>query len=399
MKILIINQHSKNHGDEAAGLALIRKLYKEGYTNISVSYNMDFPCNDRCKLKYKDIKHITPIRLNRFNYKALVLFNKYPYFLTWILCMCSNELRKEYYHIKNSDIIISASGGVNLGLYHDERYLWKLLITKRLKKKYAIYSPSIGPFGDDKNYLLRVKEVLSSASFLSLRDQKSYLYAEQLHVPFIKSIDTAFLEEHSATKLPEELNPFMFNKFVIIVPNQLYNWHPSFRDIFNIEKIDTFYIQLISIFNNRGFRVVLLPQLYEQGDKNDEIYFKKLKGTNENVTVISTQYSSDIQQKIFEKADFVIGARYHSIIFAINSNTPFCCLSYEHKMSDMLELLDLKEFSIEIKNAFEDNETAYLKILEMFDKKDFLSEKLLTSTPKARKIASDCFTLLCENIL
>ena len=39
MKILIINQHSMNHGDEAAGKALIRTLYDRGFQDIAVSYN------------------------------------------------------------------------------------------------------------------------------------------------------------------------------------------------------------------------------------------------------------------------------------------------------------------------------------------------------------------------
>ena len=42
MKILIINQHTQNHGDEAACLALVRRLLAAGYSDITVSYNT--PC-------------------------------------------------------------------------------------------------------------------------------------------------------------------------------------------------------------------------------------------------------------------------------------------------------------------------------------------------------------------
>src|ERR1035437_8871538 len=216
MKILIINQHSKNHGDEAAGLALIRNLYKKGYTNITVSYNMEIPWNERCELKYKEITNLRPIKFNRFSYRAILLFNRFPCIITRIICLVFSDLRKEYIQIKNSDFIISAPGGVNLGLYHDPRYLWRLLVTKRLRKKYAIYSPSIGPFWEnDKKYLNRSKEVLKGASFLSLRDQKSYEYAERLKVHFVKSIDTAFLENHYDIQLPEQLNSLINRKYVI----------------------------------------------------------------------------------------------------------------------------------------------------------------------------------------
>lgn len=400
MKILIINQHSKNHGDEAAGLALIRNIYKKGYTNISVSYNMGYPWNEKCELKHKDIKHLVPIKFNRFSYRSLLIFNNFPCFLTKIFCLVFKELRKEYNQIKHSDLIISASGGVNLGLYRDSRYLWRLLIAKKIKKKYVIYSPSIGPFFEnDKKYFKQAKAVLKGAAFLSLRDKKSYEYAEQFKVPFVKSIDTAFLENHNDIQLPEQLNLLVNNKYVIIVPNQLYNWHPSFKGILSAEKIDVFYTRLISIFNNIGRKVVLLPQLYEQGDKNDEDYFLKLKDNNKNVIVISTQYSSDLQQKIIEKAEFVVGARYHTIIFAINNNTPFCCLSYEHKMSDMLDLLDLKSYSLDIKHAFEHPETTLEKIMGMYDKKVYYKKKLANAKLMARKIASDCFKKFCDDVL
>lgn len=399
MRILIINQHSANHGDESACMALLRSLDKKGYNDVTISYNMSHNMSEKCKFRYKEVRNLSPIKFNYFSYKAINLYYKYSNVLTRLICLFDKELRKEYFAIRNADLIINAPGGANLGLYKDQRYLWRLLIAKRLKKKYAIYSTSIGPFDkNDKKYISRAREVLKGAFFLSLRDQKSYEYAEKFMVPYVKSIDTAFLETQSDIQLPDELNSLIPEKYLIIVPNQLYNWHPSFKGIISNEEIDAFYSKLIDRFSSTGQYVVLLPQLFEQGDKNDEDYFIKLKDNKKNVIVISTQYSSDIQQKIIEKADFIIGARYHTIIFAINNNTPFYCLSYEHKMSDMLKLLGLEEYSFEIKNAFEQPEICIETIMEIFNKRNTIQDKIDLAKVKAKKLASGCFEKFCAYI-
>lgn len=49
----------------------------------------------------------------------------------------------------------------------------------------------------------------------------------------------------------------------------------------------------------------------------DEDYFNRLKAENEKVIVIPTYYDSDIQQAIIKRAQFVVGARYHTIVFLL----------------------------------------------------------------------------------
>lgn len=51
---------------------------------------------------------------------------------------------------------------------------------------------------------------------------------------------------------------------------------------------------------------------------------------------------------MIRNARFVVGVRYHSIIFAINTSAPFLCLSYEDKMKFTLERPDRPELSIEL---------------------------------------------------
>ena len=86
--------------------------------------------------------------------------------------------------------------------------------------------------------------------------------------------------------------------------------------------------------------------------RNDYDYFDKIFSGEKNVFVIADSYSSDIQQSIINKSEFVIGARYHSIVFAINNNKPFISLCYEHKMEGLLRILGDTSSMVKIDSAF-----------------------------------------------
>ena len=66
------------------------------------------------------------------------------------------------------------------------------------------------------------------------------------------------------------------------------------------------------------------------------------------ITVIEDIYSSDIQQAIIARSQFVIGVRYHSVVFAINNTVPFIALSYEHKIAGLLETLGKQDCMVDI---------------------------------------------------
>lgn len=141
MKILIINQHSHNHGDEAAGKALIRSLYEEGFRDIAVSYNLA-KTDPESMFHYKTVRQISSVIRDRGSWRLAKWAMKYPHSIYRFL----PRYRKDYWEIRKADYVISAPGGINMGLYRDYGYVWRLSEAVRLGKKVAIYSPSIGPF-------------------------------------------------------------------------------------------------------------------------------------------------------------------------------------------------------------------------------------------------------------
>jgi colanic acid/amylovoran biosynthesis protein len=134
----------------------------------------------------------------------------------------------------------------------------------------------------------------------------------------------------------------------------------------------------------------MLPQTFanENKEDNDIIFFRKIaEKINDNRILLTADcYSSDIQQTLISKASFLVGARYHSIVFAINQNIPFISLSYEHKMTGLLQCLDLTEYEIDIQNIFKEKQN----ILNLFYTKIKTNIVKPNVQEKAQSIAYEC---------
>ncbi|MDH7446364.1 polysaccharide pyruvyl transferase family protein [Aquimarina sp. 2201CG14-23] len=355
-KILLINQHTCNHGDESAGMALIRKIKQNNVdVTIDILYNWYFKLSPEAHIgngmdDLKGINHYHyPIgKVDKLIIRLIILMP----FLSALFLLFSSTLKKQYQLIKSYDFIVSAPGGINLGPYQDWYYLWRLFMAKRMNKELAIYSISFGPLdGLPKIFQKRAIEVLKHAKFLSLRDDKSHGFADTLGLRYNKAIDTTYLVKKSV-EIPEVYNELKSKEYVVVVPNELYRWHTYFKTI-NKRDMDDLYISIIKhIINKEDLDVVLLPQMF--ADENDQNYMTRLSKevNSKRLTIIDDHYNSDLQQEIIANSQFVIGARYHTIVFSINNNIPFYALSYEHKIENMLSILELKDFNLDLLSYF-----------------------------------------------
>lgn len=401
MKVLLINQHTSNHGDEAAGKALLRALIDNGYKgeDIAIIYNSGGLLDIEKLNVDSQIKHVYSGK-NSFIDKLLIRLTLIaPFLLIKYLFKFGHVVKYEYELIQSSEKIINAPGGVNIGPYKDWRYLWRLYVALKLKKQVAIYSISFGPIPELYLFRQASKYILKNVDFLSLRDQQSQHYADQLGIKYYPSIDTAFLKNNPDAILPNDIAINLNCEYVVVVPNQLYKWHPNFKDV-SSTTLDKIYIDIINFFVNKKLKVVLLPQLF--GHQNDSQYFQTLQEqTNDakSVIVIDDKYSSDIQQKIISKALYLIGSRYHTIIFSINNERPFLSLAYEHKMTNTLELIGLQKHNILLKNIISNNVNILDRLEDEYSKKSTIALEVKNSNKNANIIAKDTLNLLVDNFL
>lgn len=361
MNILYVNQPLNNRGDESAHRALIRRLLGAlpdlhikqidvGVKRVTVEeFNVHLP-----NMEYE----ILPPGKG---YKKIMVA-AFKYHIPWIIYL-HPTLRTLAKRIKNSDLVLCSPGGISMGGFHNWYHIGLLKIAKYLHKPIAYYGRSIGPFvGDSSDEILFNKwsyELLHYFGFLSLRDSVSLKIAQDDGLDnAILTTDSAFLET-PRVPIPEEIKDLIEGKkYMVFVPNQL-TWHYKYRTV-NQDMIDGFYYGIMDYILKKdpSIHIVMLPQTYSS-KINDANYFVSLSErykTTDRVHPLAEKYGSDLQQTIISNAEYVIGSRYHSIVFAINNDRPFVSLSYEHKMSGLLQVLDASDYMVDITDIFDDKE-------------------------------------------
>ncbi len=389
--ILLIDQPVNNRGDEAAHKSLLRKISKD-YPEYKII----------CLLRSINPNTIVQMCVDNENIEYVNLPNEKGFRqIREFLCSKKLESIGSFFHfnrqldsyIKKSDLVLVSPGGMNLGGFKTWNHLYIVRRCKALHKPVIYYSRSIGPFNYETNKDALFSELsiefLQNVDFLSIRDSKSCSIAAENHIKHMVSIDTAFLDNPVAN-IPKSLKLPADGKFVVFVPNEL-KWHPNFRTIDKGILEEKYHLIINYICENTDYDIVMLPQLYNVLNR-DFSYFSYLRVNSKYVNriiVVEDVVSSDIQQKIISMATAVIGARYHSVVFAINNVIPFVSLSYEHKMNGLLEQLGLSAHSIPFatkEDIAKFNIKDVAKVLALKDKIQIESAKL-----KAHEIAVNTF--------
>lgn len=364
MKILLIDQPVRNRGDESAHKALVRRLAAEpAVERITVPYR--YPLEAMLPFMVKDEKVVyvhTPEDITY--YRSRVYGVKKGWAFLWRLDPSVRRLLSLY---EDADLVVSSPGGINLGGFKDWHHVFFLELARYLGKPLAYFGRSIGPFkdSDPDSSLFHQKAdgLLDYMSFISLRDSESEKYVGER--PHVMTLDSAFLDSPKAA-IPSEVNDYLGGSpYMVFVPNSLV-WHYRYKEV-GIDRVRSFYIRMLSEIKKLypSHKVIFLPQLYNGPTwiENDRLFFEEI--ASEEDLVASDEYSSDIQQAIIRGASFLVGARYHSVVFAINNDTPFVALSYEHKMSGLAAALGKGDRVVDITSAFDSKEDEASAIKEV----------------------------------
>lgn len=402
MRIAILNQPTGNRGDEAAHKAFVRSIANTmPDCQVDVIFILERQTNiDEFNVKLSNIGYINAtsvslgyVRVIHWCYIRKLFFLSYLHPLLW-----------KYKHIlKRYDKVICAPGGMCMGGFKNWMHIWALETAKRLHKPIYYWGRSIGPFPDidvdSKVFKQNSINLLKCFSFTCLRDSISIKYAEELGIKAVETVDSVFLDRPQAA-IPENiLQQIGTTDYIVFVPNEL-TWHPRYKKD-NSLKIDEFFLSLMDLLVTRwpDRKIVMLPQTYKSSI-DDFSYFKRLasKSGKRNILVIDENQSSDIQQTIIACSKLVIGARYHSIVFAINNEVPFISLSYEHKMKGLLERLLMTKYLVEIQDIFDKgNEEQYNLAIEKVGR--LLTEKIdSVSRLEANIIVQEKFDELIRQI-
>lgn len=362
MNILLINQPLNNRGDEAAHKAFVRFLLKN-FTDAKIKV-LFFCAPDDSVNQFKVFDtSVSYVNLKR-NRKGAYLIAKIGlitglHFL-WKLHPAIRPISGIY---KEADYILCCPGGMCLGGFQNWWHLFLLYMAMKQKKTLGYFGRSIGPFPEStisqKCFKKLSTRILNYCSFISLRDSKSQKFADEIGLTrYISTVDSAFFDVPNVD-IPHNVRCMLGeNGYVVFVPNILI-WHCNFKNKITKDFLIDFYISIIDVLLDKfvGKKIVMLPQTFNNSSTidNDVNFFREiaLKAPKNDIVVLDDVYSSDVQQTIISNSAFLVGGRYHSIVFAINNRVPFIALSYEHKMEGLLEFLGLKERMISVERIMD----------------------------------------------
>ena len=403
MNILVINQPPFNRGDESAHKGLVRTLLKRlPNANIRVLHSA---CTSESYRQYavgdERVAYIGEINgVLKFQY----FFNKDAYTnraRLWKFHPTYRWLERIY---KWADVVICAPGGICMGGFQDWNHLFHLRLAQIFKRPLVYYGRSFGPFPMETERNREFKKIsmnmLHYFSFLSIRDHKTELLADELGVPYVSSVDSAFLDSPKV-EIPYELQRAIGDKpYMVFVPNYLL-WHYAYKGRISHETVINFYCNVMDEIwrADPDINILMLPQLFcgrEYALKDVELFRDLAKAKNDSRVVVAADcYSSDVQQTLIHEAKYVIGARYHSIVFALNQGVPCIALSYEHKISGLLETLGKSEWCVEFSKTLDSDANQKKCLAEIRRLIPTLSPDL-QAQQNAKQIAANCMDRFVE---
>lgn len=359
MRFVLINQPMFNRGDESAHKALIYALL-QNFPDCSIEVlfaGRPQEAVNECKVNDTRIKY-TNLPVTDGYLRSYIRNTKRLLRVFWFLNPVVRNIIRRY---READWVISSPGDKSLGSGYDWDHLFFVSLAEFVGCKVAYYGRSIGPFPDDSpiharfNYLSR--KALRRAQFISLRDPMSERIADSMGLSYHSTFDTAFLYR-PLTILPQEIkNELGDGGYIVLVPNYLIDKSKDFKGKSTPLQVKLFFVELSKriLAQFPDCRLIMLPQLFCGTDylSTDYAFFKDIQAqvNDSRVSVLPDTLISEYHQAVIAGARCVVGARYHSIVFAINNEVPFVTLNYEDRIMGMLESLGKQDRVVDITQA------------------------------------------------
>lgn len=375
-RIVLVNAHWNNRGDEAAIRAVIDCILGE-VSDIEI----EIVFKDKGEI-YQfpyvgQVKYITSRFLPKeWEYMLAIMSNGKIAF--------TKELKKTIEAVKNADMLIYAPGGAVISdrfwWRKQLEYLFPIAYAEKRKIPVIFAAPSLGPFSKKKSYR---NKILKKVDKICVREEisKEELKNQGIVDNVLVTVDSAFLNginiENNMKKLKndESLYSFMnkFEKIVGITISDL-SWHVEYRKMKEMGRnIRDAFSGFIERLRMQGTGVLLIPQLF--GNQNDRDYLKTY--VREGMYLLDSNEDTYYQQFIISRLYAVVGMRYHSNIFAAKTAVPFVPIVYEEKMAGFIRKAGYEDMAINVSELSADKlSEKYQKLMAEYDTiKNSLKEK------------------------
>jgi len=368
--VLIAGGYARQNAGDAALLRAIIQQVEEAFPGcvVQIAGMEDPKChrdfggirNIGSMRRYVNDEHISPFR--RAAHRALVLAVGMSWFVaparwyrwptSWLL---PAEVSAELAAIERADLLVSlvVAGGYlqgaarpGLGL----RVIYQLLplmLAERLGTPVVCAPQSYGPF-DSKLVTWMVGKTLRRARLVLAREDVSMAELNKLHLPngvARRAVDSAFsLEPPQPVRADRQLWRASHGVRAddVVVGVTVRRCLPAPEQASFEAQLAAFVDRVHELY---GHRVVIFPQATaaDHGD-DDRIASHAVAGLCRGPTkpiVLETGADYCGVASFIASLDYLVGNRFHSVIFALTAGVPSIALGYEHKTQGIMRDLAL----------------------------------------------------------
>lgn len=342
-------------------------------------------------------------------FSLLILFNN-KLFNNILFKIIPKNKKEEIDKFKEMNLIIIKGGGFihSYGnwtdIYKMFFQLYDIFLAKKFNKNVILLPNSIGPL---KNFFAKkiVIKALSNCNIFFVRDVKSYNFLTNLKLNPKLSPDLAFYIKPSTKDYTQYLmdKGVDFSKIRIAITLRPYRFDGNINRkilynnyIFQIKKT-------ISELLARDYHVSLIAHsLGPSAHENDNIPLTEIYNSFINQRNISfiNDHKLNCKEiaKIYSYYDLMIGTRFHSVIFALNSLVPAIAIAYGgFKAYGIMQEMGLSEFVVPIENP--DSSKIISLVKKILENKNVYIKKIIDYQSKIEDERNKLIEIIKENIL
>lgn len=247
-------------------------------------------------------------------------------------------------------------------------YLFLIKLAKLMGKKVVLLSQGIGPIVHESN-LKYASKVLKKADIITVRDNMSIDILEKMNIEKSKVKFSADPVIGLGFKRERKKD---FDKTRICFT--LRNW----KNIVLTEEI----CKVVDKLYNDGIECVFICFHYNM----DLFLLDELENKLGNkAKFIKNRLTTQEAMEIIKSMDLLVGIRLHALILSASAYVPFVALSYDPKIDQFLQCLDMEVFT-DMNNVNSiDSEALYKEIILKLNNKEQEQEKLEKSVNKLRE--------------
>ena len=307
----------------------------------------------------------------------------------------SNTQKKTLETIKTADAIFVKGGGFlhSYGVITDIYYIYYLTyhirLAEALGKKVIVLPNSIGPLRNN-NARKIVTKCLNKCLMVTVRENMSKNCLDNIGVKSRLFPDlgfylapaerdmTTYLEAHGVPmekkKVVITLRPYRFQGFKN--PIELYNNY-----IAGVKALVDYLVK------NEYHVTFMAHTLGPSSHENDTLAIKKVMDNLTEELLLNVTFIEDFDlncrdvEKIYSYYDYMIGTRFHSVIFSLNVNVPSIAIAYGgNKGKGIMNVLGNDDFSIDMDKIHKET------LVGIFKNLDANREKYLINLRHKRQI-------------